>query len=366
MSFQHSGFRSSGTNRLGAAYKAFSDSKLKAVLREHNVWVRSDGVRGRVASLPHADLSGRDLAGADLAGADLAGACLEGANLAGADLRGASLRGAVLVKADLTRANLAGADLAAVRGLDRAHVREADFSDARGLSGLEFAGQDMTGARLPWRLDRFSGLCAVEDSMGAARSLTWITLGLCLYFMLDVAVWGPAPGGGGGALPLALVAQPVSPFFVAVLLPVSLAGLHLGQLLYLDRLWRGLGSLPAIFPDGRTLEAHCRPWLPLCLLSWHVPRLKSHRQAVLWLQVGLTLVMIWGAVPFTLIVFGSALARAHHWASGAFVFVLAVLTAGVGAYFYCRAEAALSRRPCRWCRYWRLALPAWFEERLSA
>ena len=109
---------------------------LSAILKEHQLWLDSNGGNGKKADLSNKNLIGADLREAylrganliganlrsayliganlieaNLIGADLEGANLRGANLRGANLRGANLRGANLEGAYLERANLIGADL---------------------------------------------------------------------------------------------------------------------------------------------------------------------------------------------------------------------------------------------------------------
>ena len=91
--------------------------KLDEILRQHRLWLSSNGAEGTKA-----DLSGANLSWANLTGANLRGADLSGANLRGADLSEASLSGANLFEADLSGADLSGADL-----------RGADLSEAKGV-----------------------------------------------------------------------------------------------------------------------------------------------------------------------------------------------------------------------------------------
>jgi len=90
--------------------------KLKEVLALHQVWVDSDGTKGKRANLRFADLSRANLSSTNLRGADLCEANLSGADLRRADLRRADLweadlYGAYLTDAYLTDANLTKADL---------------------------------------------------------------------------------------------------------------------------------------------------------------------------------------------------------------------------------------------------------------
>lgn len=114
---------------------------LSAILKEHQLWINSNGENGERADLSNKNLRGENLRGANLRGADLRGA----------NLRGANLRGADLIGANLFRANLIGADL---RGADlfRADLFRAD------LEGADLEGANLEGANLNLRFMGNSGL----------------------------------------------------------------------------------------------------------------------------------------------------------------------------------------------------------------
>ena len=119
---------------------------LSAILKEHQLWIDSNGENGERADLSNknlirADLRGAGLRRADLRGADLRGADLRGANLFRANLRGANLRGANLFRANLRGANLRRADLIG------ANLRRADLIGAD-LIGADLIGADLEGANL--------------------------------------------------------------------------------------------------------------------------------------------------------------------------------------------------------------------------
>ena len=123
-------------------------SELKAILKDHKLWIQSDGKQGKRASLQGANLAGVNLTEADLTEANLRGADLQNANLQNANLRGANLRGAYLYGA-----NLRGADL------QDANLQDADFSDAN-LRDAKFTtnfkkvrwfcGATFSEDQLPW------------------------------------------------------------------------------------------------------------------------------------------------------------------------------------------------------------------------
>ena len=109
---------------------------LSAILKEHQLWIDSNGENGE-----RADLSNKNLIRADLRGAGLRRADLRGADLRGADLRGANLFRANLRRANLFRANLRGANLRRA-DLIGANLRRAD------LIGADLIGADLEGANL--------------------------------------------------------------------------------------------------------------------------------------------------------------------------------------------------------------------------
>ena len=124
---------------------------LSAILKEHQLWINSNGENGERADLSNKNLRGENLRGANLRGADLRGANLRGANLRGADLIGANLFRANLIGADLRGADLFRADLF------RADLFRADLEGAD-LEGANLEGANLEGANLNLRFMGNSGL----------------------------------------------------------------------------------------------------------------------------------------------------------------------------------------------------------------
>ena len=123
-------------------------SKIKAILKDHKLWLQSDGKQGKRANLEGANLQGAcldsaDLWGADLWRADLAGANLQGACLGSADLQGANLQGACLDSADLQGANLQGACL------EDANLQGAKFT-ANFKKAYWFECATFSEEQIPW------------------------------------------------------------------------------------------------------------------------------------------------------------------------------------------------------------------------
>ena len=78
--------------------------QLGEILKQHRLWLSSNGAEGTRADLSGANLSRANLSGANLSRANLFGVNLSGANLFEADLSGANLSGAYLFEANLTGA----------------------------------------------------------------------------------------------------------------------------------------------------------------------------------------------------------------------------------------------------------------------
>lgn len=91
--------------------KRITKNKLKQVLVQHELWLESNGERGKRANLKDANLQSVDLSGTNLRGVDLSGANLYYADLTKVDLRDANLEGADLEGADMWHTDLRGTKL---------------------------------------------------------------------------------------------------------------------------------------------------------------------------------------------------------------------------------------------------------------
>ena len=86
-------------------------SELNHILKQHKLWLESNGNKGKKADLTNADLWGADLTEANLTDANLSGANLTAAYLTNANLTNADLTDANLYRANLHRANLTDSTL---------------------------------------------------------------------------------------------------------------------------------------------------------------------------------------------------------------------------------------------------------------
>ena len=224
------------------------------------------------------------LAGANLAGANLAAANLEGANLEGADLAGADLR----------RCTLRGARLHGV-GAWRRRRCSANLREATGLTGLQFAGADLAGVRLPETLSFDARLDYVAESSQNARPAFLSILLSCVFVILTVFSTTDAALLANASLALlpdlSLDIPAASFFWVA---PFLLLGLYVYLHLQMSGIGETLAELPAVFPDGTPLEKRAYPWMATNLLrmkgGWPSFRLEEL----------VAIVLLWGVVPLTL------------------------------------------------------------------
>jgi uncharacterized protein YjbI with pentapeptide repeats len=299
--------------------------------------------------LSKADLQGRDLTAANfqdtnlacsnLEGCDLSKAHLERADLSGAAF-GAADNGANLCQAELGEANLSGCDLSGVKG---------------GLQQQQLAGADLTGATLPAPLTKlFDSLDAVEDISESARKLFMAMLVGCLYSWLTIATTTDVnlvTNRASSPLPIIQTSIAIVGFYVVA--PLLLLCVYLYFHFYLQKLWEELGSLPAIFPDGRRLHQRTDPWLLNDLVRSHVLLLRADRPFLSYFQQAISIVLAWWSVPATLVLFWERYLPRHDdsWFGTKLHAVLLAVSITAAILLYSLAAATLRgyvRRPFSW------------------
>ena len=266
------------------------------------------------AYLGSADLSGAGLGGADLSGTHLEGADLMGAHLEGADLSEADLEGADLSEAVLRDANLWGSDLrvANLRGADaqnaklwganltdadvrEANLRNADLGGTDGLQVQALARSNASNATLPADVAEFDGLTVVEAASQSARKL-FVSVGLaCAYAALAIST--ESAQSDILELPIIGIEISVRGFFhvVPVLLALGFGYFHL----QMQRVWEEIARLPAIFPDGKSIDQKVHPWLVTGIVRAHVPYVRDEPVRFFPLQWFIVVTLAWGLVPLT-------------------------------------------------------------------
>ncbi|HEY6266852.1 MAG TPA: pentapeptide repeat-containing protein [Candidatus Acidoferrum sp.] len=266
--------------------------ELAEILDQHKMWVESGGESG-----VKADLCGINLAKADLTGVNLQGAILHRMNLTGADLSMANLRGASLVRSNLQNANLLGTEL---RG---ANLMGANLYGAEGLWFGRLGGTNLFDAVLPESISAVDSSKAIGDATKIARWFYFLTLGASLLCCTLIALTSDVR--------LLLNASAVPALRLGNVLPMT--GLYLGGPLVLLalslrfhflllRLWGSIAALPAVFPDGQTLEKD-GPWYLMGLVRRHFRWQGDTKSAMTAFETVLSTVLAYWIVPATMLFF---------------------------------------------------------------
>ncbi len=320
------------------------------------------------------DLSEADLAGKDLTGADLQGALLPHASLRGTKMRhGTLLWQADLQQSDLCEADLSGADLKGVNfaqaDLFEASLREADLQSADlssvkgGLRTEQLAGADLTGAKLPDDLKKlYDSLENVKGISESARKIFLAVLAGCLYCWLTIATTldvNLITNRASSPLPIIQTPIPIVGFYVVA--PLLVLCVYFYFHFYLQKLWEELGSLPAVFPDGRPLHTKVDPWLLNDLVRAHLPRLNDGRPFLSYLQLWISVLLAWWIVPITMFLFWGRYLRRHEGIGTTFHVALLVIALVAAVSLYRLAVATVrgaERVPFTWKLSRRLRLTA--------
>ena len=266
--------------------------EFAAILDQHRIWVESGGEAGTKA-----DLCGANLGNADLTGVNLQGAFLQRANLRGADLSMANLRHASLVQADLCNANLLGAEL---RG---ANLMGATLYGAEGLWLGRLGGANLYDAMLPETISSIDGSKAVWEATRSARWFYFLMLTVCGLFTLCVATTtDPRLILDGQTIPIAGLGNilPINAFYLIA--PIFLVVLFVRFQFLLLRVWSSMAALPAVFPDGQTVEQG-GPWYLMGLVRRHFRWLRETKTPVSWLENAIATLLAYWAVPATIAIF---------------------------------------------------------------
>jgi uncharacterized protein YjbI with pentapeptide repeats len=219
--------------------------------------------------------------------------------LDGTDLSNIDLRGANLERIDFGRADLTSSDLR------RANLQRATLSSVRGLLPHQLAGTDLTGTKLPDGIAT-AGLANALELSKSAYSLLVVALVGCGYSLLTVATTMDArliTNSTSSALPIIGTPIPIVSFYIIA--PIILFMVYLYFHLHAQRLWETLSNLPAVFPDGDTLDLKVPPWVPIDNVRSRSTRLSERRRSVLSLiQAKISALFLWWSLPVTLVLIG--------------------------------------------------------------
>lgn len=367
--------------------REISPEELRHILEEHRKWIKSNGKEGMIANLENCHLEGdiilrtnpgevnlekAKLTGANLKEAILPDAKLEEAKLQKADLRGARLWYANLQQANLTKAKLQGAEIwnanlrkaeflganLRLANLAEANLQEAFFNHtilrevnlqdanltgAKGLLANQLGGANVSGAKLPEYIAKFEGLGQVKEISQRAQKLFLSLLLGCGYCWLTIATTTDVAlmtNSGSSPLPIIQTKIPLAGFYWAA--PLILLSLYFWLHLYLQRLWEELAALPAIFPDGKTLDKKVYPWLVSGLVRTQFHFLRENPPALSRLQTVISIFLTWWLVPITLVLLWLRYLPKHDW-EGTFAHILFMVLTSVFAAW----SQALAKRTLR-------------------
>jgi uncharacterized protein YjbI with pentapeptide repeats len=252
---------------------------------------------------------------------------------------------------DLTRANLAGAKMSYC-SLQRTQFREAtlagaDLASADALLPQQLAGANLERAKLPDTLvEFFKDTKAAKDISDNAQKLFIAMLAACLYSLLTIASTTDASlvtDRASFPLPVIQTSIPIVSFYAVA--PLLLLGVFFYCHFYLQKLWEELGSLPAVYPDGKPLQTKADPWLLSDLVQSHVWKLRPDRAFLSYLQAGISVLLAWWSVPVTLLFFWARYLPRHDVFGTRVQAIVAAISITGAVFLYRLASHSLRGRP---------------------
>jgi hypothetical protein len=310
--------------------------ELERVLAKHRRWCVNADEDGEVANLQ----------GANLQGANLSNANLLGGSLIQANFRSAYLKAAIFEKQENTEEKQENNNeielnrTLQVPDLTGARFQNADLSDAKlstvtGLLTGALAGANLSNAKLPTDIAKFDGLAHVAETSKNAATIFFGLLGACLYSWLTIATTTDLAlivNSANSPLPIINTPIPIAGFYYVA--PLIVLAVYLYFHLYLERLWIGLATLPAIFPDGKALDEKAYPWLLNGLIRTHFKLLRIDQRPLSRIESIVTVFLAWWLVPLTLLAFWLRYIPRHDWWGTSIHVVLTVFAIGFAITSY--------------------------------
>ncbi len=226
---------------------------------------------------------------------------------------------------DLRKADLKGKDLTKIKGTSCQSI-----SPAR------------TDAKLSEEIAKFPALCQVAAISSEARKIFIGLLAACVYSWLvigtttDLAlILNPASS------PLPIIKTPIPIASVYVIGAAPLAAVYCYLHFYLQRLWRTLATLPAVFPDGTPARRQTDPGLLTNLVRANFKALRTNPLPLTQLENLLTILLAWWLVPLTLIALWARYLPAHDLLGATWLVALIAVTAMFGRHSYWLAGTTL-------------------------
>jgi hypothetical protein len=203
----------------------------------------------------------------------------------------------------------------------------------------------LTNPKLPDDVARFDALKHVEETSRNASTVFFGLLAAALYSWLTIATTidvALITGTASSPLPIINTNIALSGFYLAA--PLILIAVYCYFHLYLQRLWRGLARLPAVFPDGEALDDKAYPWLLNGLVRKHFEKLELDQRPLTRVENFVSMFLAWWVVPLTLLAFWLRFLPRHDWGLlGTTLHVLLIAGAvWFGVYSYQLAVQTLS------------------------
>ena len=226
-----------------------------------------------------------------------------------------------------------------LRGAD---LRGQDLTQIERLLPEHLAGADLTGAKLPDEIAKFPTLEQVEAISSEARKIFIGMLAACVYSWLVIGTTKDVQlivNTATSPLPIINTPIPIAGFYIvgAALLAAVYCYLHF----YLQRLWRTLATLPAVFLDGVALDDKTDPWLLTNLVRADFKRLRRNAPPLTRMENVLTILLAYWLVPLTLLALWARYIPAHYWLGTTCLVALTGITALFGRHSYRLARATL-------------------------
>ena len=224
-----------------------------------------------------------------------------------------------------------------------ANLRGRDLTEVEGLLPEHLAGADLTGAKLPERIEKFPALDHVAAISGEARKIFIGLLAACVYSWLVIGTTTDVAlilNTASSPLPIINTPIPIADFYwvAATILTAVYCYLHF----YLLRLWRTLATLPAVFPDGVALDDKADPWLLTGLVRTYMPRTPARPLG--YAENAVSVLLGWLLVPFTLFYYWWRLLPAHHINRLIWLALLIAFTTFIGWRTFDLARTTLQRQ----------------------
>ena len=253
-----------------------------------------------------------------LGGASLWFTHLEDAKLPGVRMKGADLKGADFKNADLSNAvfyndenicyiNREGKNATVENryehddiNLQGTKLYNVDLRHIKGLTANQIAGADLTCATLPKNLDNLTEITKpINESIKSNGTLfTAITIALFIVFLLVLKT--PADFEIA-QIPINGINMEMSRNYLWMV-PVGLWIVFLSFCINLSNFWNILGSMPAVFSDGRSLPMSIDQWGATFWLYLMYHRLNYHefingKETSIYIQAVFSYIILYLPIP---------------------------------------------------------------------